>query len=165
MSIAEPLGLFDEPERVGVPDAAGRPEGMTEGEWRRARHAAAIVRGQHPLSVALGTPLPLHPEAAREFGPPSDGTPRCGSCDHRERMPGGNRSFPKCLAGAYVTRHAPTHWEKRAGTRIGPDGLVAETRYPRATHGAGTDVRRDWPACVDYYRAGSAGSGTVVPPG
>lgn len=138
--MAEP-GLFPEPTRT-APD----PTEGTTGERRRARQAAAIALNQHPLSVALGTSLPLHP-AAR------DGAqgPTCGGCDHRER---GGR-YAKCHAGARVRRRQPYSYE----TRLDADGLVAVTEYPRATRGVGTDVRRDWPACHDYYRAGEPEEG------
>ncbi|MCU1614518.1 MAG: hypothetical protein JWO98_2058 [Frankiales bacterium] len=146
--MAEP-GLFPEPTRT-APD----PTEGTTGERRRARQAAAIALGQHPLSVALGTPLPLHPAASDG----AEGGPTCGTCDLRERRGGGVKSYPKCLAGATVRRRRPQPSDP-ASRRVDADGLIVWTEYPRATHGAGTDVAAWWPACHDYYRAGEPEEG------
>lgn len=145
----EPLGLFPEPEHAGPMPL---PEDATAGERRRARQAAAIARGHHPLSVALRAPLPLHPLASRDVGDPRDGTPRCGTCDHRERMATGASVHAKCTAGAFESSRPVYRGE--TGAHVRPDGRVAVTVYPRRTHGPGTDVQRGFPACVDYYRAG-----------
>ncbi|MFC6090847.1 hypothetical protein [Saccharothrix lopnurensis] len=95
----------------------------TSGARRRARNATAVRHGAHPLTVALGYTIPLHPDAADADGP------RCGSCRHRVRVGGGDRTWPKCSAG-------------------GGQG------WPRATHGAATDVLASWPACTDYQPKG-----------
>lgn len=107
--------LFPElPARAPAP--AARP--ATPGARRRARQAIAVRHHRHPLSVALGYDIRLHPDATTDDGP------TCGGCRFR-RAPGGTaRAYPKCLAGG--------------------------DKWPRATHGPGTDVLASWPACVDY---------------
>ncbi|MGW4114795.1 hypothetical protein ACWEFJ_28305 [Actinosynnema sp. NPDC004786] len=92
----------------------------TPGARRRARQSVAVRHRRHPLSVALGYDIPLHSDATEPDGP------RCGGCRFRVQVPGGDRSFPKCSAGG------------------GGQG------WPRATHGAATDVLASWPACIDY---------------
>lgn len=65
----------------------------------------------------------LHPDAPRvtEPGQPGDG-PRCGSCAHLYQAPYQGASNKRYLKCALVG----------------------------ATHGAGTDVRRWWPACTSW---------------
>lgn len=93
---------------------------------RTVRQYDAVNAGVHPLNLALRPPIALHREAARAAGPADRDAAglRCGTCRFREVIGHHRRAYPKCMFG-------------------GPP-------YPRATHGAGTDVRRWWPACVDY---------------
>jgi hypothetical protein len=131
-------GLFAEPPRVPRPPAP--KDWRSRAQRRRDRQAAAIELGQHPLSVALDTSIPLHPQAARGGVDVADlAAPTCGGCVFRRSISGGNKSFPKCTAHpiprSRVDEHGKTwRWDD----------------YPRATHGDGTDVRHWWPACTDY---------------
>jgi hypothetical protein len=96
---------------------------VTSADRRRTeRQAKALALGYHPLTVALGQSIRLHPNAA----PPADRDApglRCGGCRHRQ--PG---TYPKC-------------------------SIDNSTKKDRRTHGAGTDVRAWFPACVDYEPA------------
>jgi hypothetical protein len=138
-------GLFPEPARQPNGDTS-RGRGFGEEILRRTlkdRQLAAIARGQHPLSVALRGPLPLHPAARRDGDRTADGSPRCGSCRYRRHHnPGHARSHPKCLA--YPTPRS----------RATPDGERIWTEFPRVTNGEGTDVAYWWPACIDYLEKG-----------
>jgi hypothetical protein len=131
-------GLFEMPARVPKPPKP--KDWRSRAQRRRDRQAAAIELGQHPLSVALGTSIPLHPteQAARETGADVVG-PTCGDCALRRSISGGNKSFPKCTA-----HPIPRHRVDDAGKRW------EWNDYPRATHGDGTDVAAWWPACTDY---------------
>lgn len=88
---------------------------------RTIRQAQALAAGAHPLGLAVGHHIRLHPDA-----PPADDKtapgPRCGTCWHRTLDTHHNRTYAKCTYGH--------------GTRI--------------SHGAGTDVRAWWPACADH---------------
>lgn len=109
--------LFD------VPDAPPAGAAPTAGERKRAREAAAVARGYHPLGVALRINIPLHADAAPYDDRRAPGL-RCGTCVHRVvplRDVAGR--YPKCNFGG--------DWR-------------------RATGGPGTDVRAFWPACHDY---------------
>ncbi|WP_431728630.1 hypothetical protein [Verrucosispora sp. TAA-831] len=112
------LGLFDAAAYQVLPAPA---EKLSADRRRTQRQAAILAAGQHPLGLAIGRHLPLHPDA-----PPADDRqatgPRCGSCWYREVLGHHNQSYGKCTADD--------------GSRI--------------SHGAGTDVRRWWPACRDY---------------
>jgi len=110
------------PGMPDLPDVQQPPQPLSPTQRRTRRQYAALQAGQHPLSVALGTPLPLHPDAAPADDPKAPGL-RCGTCAWRASNQYG---YGKCWFG---------------------DGA-------RATHGAGTDVRRWWPACRDYEPAG-----------
>lgn len=123
----------DEGLRVEAPDQLARKE-LTAGQRLRARQAARIARGHHPLSPAYGVPLRLHPDARRDARK-DDGRdyPRCGSCTYREVVGGEHAGrFPKCL--------------------FGYDGRRWATAY-RASNSETSDVRAWWPACVDYAPA------------
>jgi hypothetical protein len=116
--VTEELALFEVPE----PEPA-QQDLRTDGERRRARHLAAMRRGQHPLSVALRYPIRLHAEAA----PPEDRDApglRCGDCRFRRLLPYHNRTYAKCCYGD-------------------PPG-------ERVTHGSGTDTPAWWPACREF---------------
>lgn len=131
--MADGTGLFDEPPRV----EAAPVETGTAAERRRARQLAAILAGQHPLSVALRVPIPLHPDAVRDDDRTTAGRVRCGGCALRRRLHGGNRSYPKCTAGRREHVASGLRWAE----------------HPRASHGDGTDVAAWWPACTDYEPA------------
>lgn len=123
----------DDGLRVDVTERRAREE-MTAGQRLRARQAARIAAGRHPLSAAYGVPLRLHPEAPRDARK-DDGRdyPRCGSCTYREVVGGAHAGrFPKCL--------------------FGYDGRRWVTAS-RATNSEASDVRAWWPACVDYAPA------------
>lgn len=88
---------------------------------RRERQAECLAHGLHPLTAAAGVPIRLHPEAA----PADDRTAagrRCSTCRFRQLVGWHNHTYPKCAFKNGV----------------------------RASHGAGTDVRAWWPACVDH---------------
>lgn len=56
----------------------------------------------------------------------------CGGCVHRRLVGGHAQSYPKCDYGVPAGKeHLANSW-------------------PRASMGAGTDVRAWWPACSDY---------------
>lgn len=127
--------LFDAaPYTVAAADLA--PGERLSGDRRRTlRQAAAIARGEHPLSLAVAG-VRMHPDADRTAAKDNaNGRPlRCGTCVFREHRPGGNRAWPKCTVGM------PKH----------PNGQPAFLDGPRVSRGAGTDVRSWWPACTDY---------------
>jgi hypothetical protein len=112
----EQEALFPEPTRVAL-----ARDTRSTAQRRRDAQTEAIALGQHPLAVPLKTSIPLHPDADRETYS-ENGTPRCGSCVHRQQVAGGNRNFPKCVVA---------------------DGS-------RAAHGESTDVARYWPGCTDW---------------
>jgi hypothetical protein len=99
---------------------------------RTQRQAEILAARHHPLTLALGHPIRLHPDA-----PPVDDRdapgPRCGTCWYRRTAAYHRRVYPKC-------------WYPGAA---GADE-VERRGYPRVSHGAGTDVRAWWPACADY---------------
>ena len=118
----------------------------SRGEQRRARPAAAVARGQHPLSVPLGAAIPLHPAATRSFHPDAPG-PRCGDCAHRQNPHHTmGRSRSKCTLGAP---------ERTATTRDGRTITWRDTG-PRDTRNGDTDVPLYWPACTDHQPTGGA---------
>jgi hypothetical protein len=123
----------DDGLRVEAPERLAQEE-LTAGQRLRARQAARITRGHHPLSTAYGVPLRLHPDAPRDARKDDDRDyPRCGSCTYREVVGGAHeRRFPKCL--------------------FGYDGSRWWTAF-RASNSETSDVRAWWPACVDYARA------------
>ncbi|MEU8278191.1 hypothetical protein ACFYOK_37510 [Microbispora bryophytorum] len=108
--------LFD----VDVPPTRPAPK-ESEGVRRTKRQAALLAAGQHPLSVVLPRPLPLHPEAAPYDDRQAEGR-RCGNCAFRTRLSHRAGRYAKCAFG---------------------DGA-------RASHGAATDVRAWWSACADH---------------
>lgn len=131
--MAEPT-LFDTaPYTIAAPE----PEHLTPGERRRRRQAAQITAGYHPLSLGRLLPILLHADSAGRTATrdtAADHPIRCGTCLHRQTVSGGDRGFPKCLYGA------PTY----------PNGNLAPSRAPRATHGPGSDCAAWWPGCVDW---------------
>ncbi|WP_170223054.1 hypothetical protein [Nonomuraea turkmeniaca] len=116
------LALFEGPEPITPPrESAGRS--LT----RRQRELLAA--GQHPLSLALGRPLRLHPEAAPHEDRQARGR-RCGTCVFRQTMSRRGHSYPKCSKGE--------------GRRV--------------SHGAATDCRSWWPGCSDHEEADNSTS-------
>lgn len=112
----------DEPLFGGFdpPDPAPAEKPLSAGQALTRRQRADVAAGRHPLTGG-----PLHPDADRHAHV-SDrkGLPfTCGSCVHRDP-----HGYPKC--------YLP-----------GPDGKPIRARL---THGAATDVRAWWPACLDY---------------
>jgi hypothetical protein len=117
-------GLFDvEPDARPVPT-----EGLSADRRRTLRQTDALAAGQHPLAVALRWPLALHTDAAPADDVKAPGL-RCGTCRFRELTLHNDYRHPKCMYGA------------------------TDKTAPRETRGAGTDVRRWWPACRDYQPA------------
>lgn len=96
---------------------------------RTVRQHQAAANGVHPLGLALGYPIAMHPDAPRDRT--GDG-PRCGTCWYRKLLRYHHRKYPKCLFDV----------ENETDQRPG----LAH----RVSHGPGTDVRAWWPACVDY---------------
>lgn len=120
--------LFDAaPYQIELPERGPNLSGQRR---RTERQHQAVANGLHPLGLALGHPIRLHPDAPRDHESPG---PRCGSCWYRHVLPYHRRSYPKCLYGL------------ENETDNNPQGSA-----PRVTHGAGTDVRAWWPACRDY---------------
>lgn len=72
----------------------------------------------------------VHPLTRRSINP--DAARTCGSCRFRELLHGGSRSYPKCTFG--------------------------DSRMPRATHSAASDVRAWWPGCGDHQTPAEAGA-------
>ncbi|MEU3452118.1 hypothetical protein ABZ671_00545 [Micromonospora sp. NPDC006766] len=115
------VALFDD-AAFRVEPAMAEPVGkLSAGRRRTQRQSQALTARVHPLGLALGRTLRLHPDA-----PPADDRqapgPRCGSCWYRQVLGYHGRSYAKCTAD---------------------DGS-------RVSHGAGTDVRAWWPGCVDH---------------
>lgn len=111
--------LFDlDPADVRAPDPG---EDLSPDRRRTIRQAEALTRGVHPLALAVGWRIRLHPDAAPADDRKAPGL-RCGGCRLREVIGHHSRSYPKC-----------THGDGR-----------------RISHGAATDVRGWWPACTDY---------------
>lgn len=106
------------------------PPKVSEQRRRTLRQAQAIANGMHPLALATGLRVRLHPDAPKDRA--GDG-PRCGSCWYRRVLPYHRRSYSKCLYGL------------ENETDANPQGFA-----PRVSHGPGTDVRSWWPACADY---------------
>jgi len=122
--------LFDlDPADVRTPEPQ---EKLSADRRRTQRQAQAIENGRHPIGLALGWPLKLHPEAAPADDRKAPGR-RCGNCRFRQIFRYHNKTYPKCVR--------PDGDSAEQYERLGP---------PRATHGAGTDVRAWWPGCADH---------------
>lgn len=106
--------------------AVPAPPVLNAGERMRARQAAKIAAGEHPLSGVGDVPrrIPLAPE----------GTGTCGTCAHKMRPAHHGRAYPKCAADGFRS----------------PDGNGFREVWPRAAHSESTDVRSWWPACSAY---------------
>ncbi|HZB31246.1 MAG TPA: hypothetical protein VE465_13865 [Streptosporangiaceae bacterium] len=126
MSAPKPDALFDvDPAAIVPPEPT---EKLSAQRRRTSRQTEALRGGRHPIGLAVGVPLRLHPDAP----PPGDKTaagPRCGGCRFREATGHGKHPFPKCLRG----------WD--GNPRKDP---------PFASHGAATDCRAWWPACEHW---------------
>lgn len=142
--------LFPDDELRVAPTTDGD---LTAGERLRRRQAAMIANGYHPLALSVPH-LRLHPDAPRAqdkvAAAEAGEHPTCGSCRFRRLWGGHARDFPKCEAGRVDTpitddmraRYPYTYGQAKPG--------AVERHYPRATHGAQTDVRAWWPGCVDH---------------
>jgi hypothetical protein len=104
------------------------PANLSADRKRTQRQRAALDHGWHPLGLALGYPIPLHPDAAPPSDPEATGR-RCGTCRFRELLSYHDRTYPKCLQGWDGSNEQPPR---------------------RVTHGTGTDIRAWWPACRDH---------------
>jgi hypothetical protein len=125
-----PPALFD----IDV-EQSEAPAKLTPAQAMRARQAARIAAGVHPLALD-GASLRLHPDAATDDGP------TCGTCVHRQQMGGHAKNYPKCLYG-YTKTPIPAEQQRPGGPRF-------RITMPRVTRGAATDVRAGWPACTDW---------------
>lgn len=115
--------LFDiDPALIVVP-----PPKLTGNARRTELQLEKLAAGYHPI-----TGLRLHPEAAPVDDREAPGR-RCGTCRFREVLGYHRKSYAKCMD---------------PGTR-GADE-VDRFGTPFVTHGAGSDVRSWWPACVDH---------------
>lgn len=119
----EPTGLFDlDPSQVAPAPAKLSPDAR-----RIARQEEELAAGYHPV-----TKLKLHEQAAPADDRDAPGR-RCGSCRFRTSLGYRRKSYPKCL---------------------NPGGMGADEvevlGLPYVSHGAGTDVRKWWPGCVDH---------------
>lgn len=121
-------GLFDiHPNQIREPEPV---EQLSADRRRTVRQREALRHGQHPLGLAAGVHLRLHPDAPTADDTDAPG-PRCGGCRFRDRVTSnGNRYFPKCLRG----------WDP--GTYL--------DRAPYASHSASSDCRAWWPACEHW---------------
>lgn len=109
---------------------------------RTQRQGQQIAIGRHPLTGG-----PLHPLASRHRDADSPKTDpfTCGSCYFRNTARYHGKTYPKCwLPGP------------RTGETYKVGDVTMTIGYPRATHGAASDVRAWWPACPDYSPGDSA---------
>jgi hypothetical protein len=109
---------------------------LSAGRRLTLRQAEMVANGVHPLTRG-----PLHPLASRhrDASAPKGDPFTCGSCYFRKVAQYHDYSYPKCWLPGPNTGQVQTY------------GAVTVTvGYPRATHGATSDVRAWWPACPDY---------------
>jgi hypothetical protein len=131
--------LFDATPYEVPPPASDAP-GLSPDQRRTLRQREDIAAGRHPLTRG-----PLHPFASPEIASPDaeKGRPfTCGSCRFRELLRYHGKSWPKCVRDATYGHHD------------GPS--IDLTRVRNVSHGAATDVRAWWPACIGY-EAGDRG--------
>lgn len=125
--------LFDAtPWEVAAP--ASSDPSLSADRRRTLRQREAIDAGRHPLTKG-----PLHPFASPETAQPDNpkGQPyTCGSCRFREVISHHNRSYPKCVRDLWLGD--------------GHDGDTTLSEARNVSHGASTDVRAWWCACVGY---------------
>lgn len=128
--MTEPLFDGYEPDPDAIPPT--RPDGMSAGQLRTVRQAAAIRRHVHPLAL-VDPAIVMHrdgnTDATRDDPGPG---PHCGDCHFRRLVGGHDRDYPKCTARG--------------------DKLM--------THGAATDVRAWWPACTHHVAATATDTST-----
>lgn len=113
---------YDPPARVDEPK-------LSAGQRLTLRQVEAISLGRHPLTGGG-----LHELASRhrDAASPKSDPFTCGSCYFRMVVRYHGKSYPKCV------------FDPRRG---GDDTL---DEYARVSHGAATDVRAWWPACLNY---------------
>jgi hypothetical protein len=132
--MADQTALFDitPADRPGVP---ATPAAKLSADRRRTiRQAEMLAHGRHPLGGdKWHAYLRLHPEAAPHDDRRAPGR-RCGNCWYRRVLEYNSRSYPKCLYGMENATDADPN-----------PGLP-----PRVTHGAATDCRAWWPACLNH---------------
>lgn len=87
--------LFDLPD---VKHAPPPEDDLSPNQKRTRRQYAALLAGQHPLSLVLTRPLRLHDDAAPADDRRAEGL-RCGDCRFRVLRNHGVRSYPKCTIG------------------------------------------------------------------
>lgn len=121
--MSEQPALFEAPPAPPVPEAAPVAK-VSADVRRRQRQAQALAHGYHPLGVALGAHIRLHPQAAPAGDRAADGA-RCGTCRWRE--PG---RYPKCF---YDRPHRISH---------GPGTDVAAW-WPACTNYESKETRTD----------------------
>lgn len=122
------------------------PEPQNATQRLRARQAARIAAGAHPLAVD-GASIRLHPDTARPLendGRASDPL-RCGTCTHRRHLGGHAKNYPKCLHG-YTETPIPADQQK-------PNGPKLRITMPRVTRGQASDCLAWWPACTAWEAA------------
>ena len=121
---------MDDDALFEIPDGARveKPPVERDPDKRRLQLQMEKFRaGYHPI-----TGMKLHPDA----GPAQDRAAkgrRCGTCRFRVVLPYHRKSWPKCL-------------------NPGSSGAdeIDVIGAPFVTHGAATDVRKWFPACVDH---------------
>jgi len=116
------LALFD------MEHTAVEPEEKLSADRRRTvRQMEALQRRRHPLGLAFGFPMPLHPGA-----PPADNRdapgPRCGDCRFIARVGHHDKTYLKCVR---PSANGSNDWSY-------------------VTNGAATDLRAWWPACARW---------------
>jgi hypothetical protein len=112
--------MFDLPDLKRAPTPEVHRASLSQQQRRTLRQYDALMDGQHPLSIPLGAPLPLHSDAAPADDPQGAGL-RCGGCVFRQLVGREGRSHPKCA---------------RPGMPV--------------THGPSTDCRAWWPGCLHH---------------
>lgn len=138
------LELFDaSPYYVAQPESDD--PNLSPDQRRTLRQREDIAARRHPLTRG-----PLHPFAAPEIASPDaeKGRPfTCGSCRFREVWKYHNRSYPKCVRDLTYGNHDAADVERGRAILL------------NVSHGASTDVRAWWPACIGY----EAGDKTLSP--
>ena len=127
-------GLFDASPFYVAPPESADPD-LSPDQRRTLRQREDIAAGRHPLTRG-----PLHPFAVGAIARPDNpkGQPfTCGSCRFRELIRYHGKSWPKCLRDGHYGNHPD------------PANMYLE-EMTNVSHGAATDVRAWWPACVGY---------------
>jgi hypothetical protein len=129
--------LFDATPYEVPPPASADPD-LSPDRRRTLRQREDIAAGRHPLTRG-----PLHPFASPEIASPDaeKGRPfTCGSCRFRELLRYHGKAWPKCLRDATYGHHDASS--------------IDLTKVRNVSHGATTDVRAWWPACIGYEAGG-----------